>query len=151
MSVRLSVLSDAHMHDDARSPEQVFHRLVDGVSRLFGGDVSQVDALAALYGDATHVTHPMAHGRPPLTSRAELRRHFSEGTARAQGMTLRAEDIIIHHTADPEVIVAEFSYRGTGPAGPLDVRCIFVLRVRNGLIVESRDYIDHGAFTRAAQ
>jgi ketosteroid isomerase-like protein len=139
------------MHDDARSPAQIFHLLVEGVSQLFGGDASQVDALAALYAEPTHVTHPMAHGRAPLTSRAELRRHFSEGATRARGMLVRAEDILIHPTADPEVIVAEFSYRGTGPAGPLEVRCIFVLRARNGLIVESRDYIDHGAFARSAQ
>ena len=145
------VSSDATMHDDARSPAQILHLLVDGVSRLFAGDASQVDALAALYAERTHVTHPMAHGRAPLTSREELRRHFSENATKARGMSIRAEDLVIHHTADPEVIVAEFSYRGSGPAGPLDVRCIFVMRARHGLIVESRDYIDHGGFARSAQ
>jgi ketosteroid isomerase-like protein len=141
----------AYMDSDARRPEQVLHLLVDGVSRLFGGDASQLDALVALYAEPTHVTHPMAHGRAPVTSRADLRRHFEAGSTRGRDMRFRAEDIVIHHTSDPEVIVAEFSYRGTGPAGPLDVHCVFVVRVRNGLIVESRDYIDHAAFARAAQ
>jgi ketosteroid isomerase-like protein len=49
------------------------------------------------------------------------------------------------------VIVAEFDYAGTvletGEA--FTVPCVFVLRVRDGLIVESRDYIDHVAMARA--
>ncbi len=139
------------MPNNVMSPEEVFHRLVDGVSRLMSGDTSQVDALADLYAEPTHVTHPMAPGLAPLTSRADLRRHFAAASAQARGMRFRAADIRVHHTADPEVIVAEFSYRGDPPAGSLAVRCIFVLRVCDGRIVESRDYIDHGAFARAAQ
>jgi ketosteroid isomerase-like protein len=30
-----------------------------------------------------------------------------------------------------------------------EARCIFVVRVRDGLIVESRDYVDHVALARA--
>jgi len=132
------------------SPDQVFNRLVDGVSRLVDGDLSQVDALANLYADRTYVVHPMSHGVRPLTSRADLRRHFAEVSARSRGMHFRAQDVRVHHTADPEVVVAEFTYRGTVPGSPLAVACIFVLHVRDGKIVESRDYIDHVAFARAA-
>jgi ketosteroid isomerase-like protein len=132
------------------SPQQIFDRLVDGVSRLVDGDVSQVDALANLYAERTYVLHPMSHGVLPLTSRADVHRHFAEVSARSRGMHFRAQDVRVHHTADPEVVVAEFTYRGTAPAGPLAVACIFVLRVRDGKIVESRDYIDHVAFARAA-
>jgi ketosteroid isomerase-like protein len=132
------------------SPEQVFRRLVDGVSRLVDGDVSQLDALANLYSERTHVVHPMSRGVPPLMSRADVRRHFTQMSAGSRGMHFRAEDVRIHHTADPEVVVAEFTYRGSAPAGPLSVGCVFVLRVRNGMIVESSDYIDPVAFARAA-
>lgn len=36
-----------------------------------------------------------------------------------------------------------------GVAGGFRVPCVFVLRVRDGEIVESRDYIDHVAMARA--
>ncbi|GAA1607854.1 hypothetical protein GCM10009789_72850 [Kribbella sancticallisti] len=32
---------------------------------------------------------------------------------------------------------------------PFTAPCVFVLRVRDGLIVESRDYIDHVAMAKA--
>jgi ketosteroid isomerase-like protein len=61
------------------------------------------------------------------------------------------DNIRIHETQDPEVIVAEFDYAGTviATGEPFRVPCVFVLRVRDGLIVESRDYIDHVAMARA--
>jgi ketosteroid isomerase-like protein len=61
------------------------------------------------------------------------------------------DNIRIHETQDPEVIVAEFDYAGTVIASgePFRVPCVFVLRVRDGLIVESRDYIDHVGMARA--
>jgi ketosteroid isomerase-like protein len=41
------------------------------------------------------------------------------------------------------VIVAEFAYEFPMPGGSVtQVPCVFVMRVRNGEIVESRDYID---------
>ncbi|QIZ34633.1 hypothetical protein [Saccharopolyspora sp. ASAGF58] len=38
------------------------------------------------------------------------------------------------------------------PQGPREfaVPCVFVLRVRDGQIVESRDYVDHFAFAEAS-
>lgn len=65
-------------------------------------------------------------------------------------MHFRAQDVRVHRTVNPEVVVAEFTYGGTAPAGPLAVACVFVLHVRDGKIVESRDYIDHVAFARGA-
>ena len=49
------------------------------------------------------------------------------------------------------MIVAEFDYAGTviATGAAFTVPCVFVLRVRDGLIVESRDYIDHVAMARA--
>jgi uncharacterized protein len=61
-------------------------------------------------------------------------------------------NVTIHETTDPEVIVAEFEYQGTSPdtGEPYALPAIFVLRVRNGEIVSSRDYHDHLASARAA-
>jgi uncharacterized protein len=48
------------------------------------------------------------------------------------------------------VIVAEFEYQGTTDAGePYALPAIFVMRVRNGEIVSSRDYHDHLASAKA--
>lgn len=129
-----------------RSPTEVFADLIDGVEKLVGGDASQVDRLAALYAEQTDVRHPMRPlGDTPLLTREDLRRHFAAGPGDSPGLAgFRAADVRVHETADPEVIVAEFTYRGEGFAVP----CIFVVRVRDGLIVESRDYIAHLEFAR---
>jgi ketosteroid isomerase-like protein len=132
-----------------RTPEDVFYALVDGVRELNAGDGAAADRLAELYAPDTDVRHPMAPlGDTPLRGREALRHHFASrppGNAARAGM--HAEDVRIHHTTDPEVIVAEFTYRGDAQ---WSVPCVFVLRVRDGLIVESRDYIAHVEFARIA-
>ncbi|HEY7048298.1 MAG TPA: nuclear transport factor 2 family protein [Jatrophihabitantaceae bacterium] len=125
----------------AVTPQEVFHRLVDGVCRLVGGDASQAENLAELYAERTHVEHPMAlPSVDPLLTRDDLRRHFTGGPIEPIP-DYRATDIVVHETADPEVIVAEFAYRGSVAGREFRVPCVFVLRVRDGQIVESRDYI----------
>jgi ketosteroid isomerase-like protein len=125
------------------TPQEVFHHLVNGVSRVIGGDTSQADELPMLYAEQTRVEHPMAlPAASPLLSRDELRQHFAAGPRALPSITdYRPTDIVIHQTVDPEVIVAEFTYRGSYEGRPFTVPCIFVMRVRDGQIVESRDYI----------
>ncbi|HEX6467924.1 MAG TPA: nuclear transport factor 2 family protein [Streptosporangiaceae bacterium] len=122
----------------ALTPREVFLELVWGVSE------GRWDELPELYADQTCVEHPFSpFGDKPLLTREDLREHFSAGKTLPP---LRQEpaNITVHETADPEVIVAEFEYRGTTESGePFRVPCIFVLRVRDGKIVASRDYIDH--------
>lgn len=127
------------------TPFEVFHELVHGVAD------QRYDDLPPLYAEQTDVRHPMAPlGDHPLLTREALREHFTRG-AKAVGSTrVRPENIRLHTTGDPEVIVAEFEYQGTGQDGtPFAAPCVFVLRVRDGLIVESRDYIDHLRMARA--
>ncbi|MBO2460694.1 nuclear transport factor 2 family protein [Actinomadura violacea] len=58
---------------------------------------------------------------------------------------------MVHETGDPEVIIVEFDYEGriatTGHG--FRVPNIQMLRVRDGLIVETRDYHDHRGLARA--
>ncbi|MEJ3745084.1 nuclear transport factor 2 family protein [Actinomycetes bacterium KLBMP 9797] len=120
-----------------RSPQETFLALVHGVAE------GRWDELPELYAEETHVVHPFDPDRSPaLRSRDELREHF-----RPSGPPLRRRpaNITIHQTADPEVIVAEFEYQGTMPSSgePFALPAIFVLRVRDGEIVSSRDYFDH--------
>ncbi|MFF0308720.1 nuclear transport factor 2 family protein [Streptosporangium sp. NPDC004379] len=119
------------------SPREVFLRLVHGVAE------GRSDELPDLYADVTDVRHPMATPESePLTSRSALREHFTIPA----GVSLperRVVDVVVHETADPEVIVAEFAYEFPKADGSATkVPCVFVMRVRNGEIIESRDYID---------
>ncbi|TDW87848.1 ketosteroid isomerase-like protein [Kribbella pratensis] len=129
------------------TPEEVFLKLVHGVAdRDFA-------VLPELYAEQTDVRHPMnPYGDHPLLSRDALREHFGGvGPQVAEVVHFQPDNIRVHQTIDPEVIVAEFEYAGTVVATgePFRVPGIFVLRVRDGLIVESRDYIDHLAMIRA--
>jgi uncharacterized protein len=126
------------------SPRGVFERLISGVTGR------RWDELPELYAEDTVVRHPFG---PPggwvLRGREEIREHFARGAALP--LEMRAEDVCVHQTADPEVIIAEFRYVGrfTDTGRRLEVPNIFVLRVRDGQIVESRDYADHLAFAAA--
>ena len=121
------------------TPEQVFRALVDGVA------AERWDELSLLYAERTNVVHPFDPLRsPPLRSRRDLAAHFDQ--SRAAGSLARVPaNITVHETTDPEVVVAEFEYRGaTADTGRrFAIPCIFVIRVRAGKIIESRDYIDH--------
>lgn len=129
------------MTQDTRRPAEVFHALVEGVCRVVAGDASHVAELAGLYAERTRVEHPMALDDAPLLTRDDLRRHFAAGSDMTPIDDYRAADIVVHETADPEVIVAEFRYLGSVGARSFQVPCVFVMRVRDGEIVESRDYI----------
>jgi ketosteroid isomerase-like protein len=121
------------------SPRDVFLRLVHGVAE------GRFNELPDLYAEVTDVRHPMATPEPePLTNRRALREHFAvPPEARASIPKRRVVDVVVHETADPEVIVAEFAYEFAMPSGSVTkVPCVFVMRVRNGEIIESRDYID---------
>lgn len=121
------------------SPQDVFIALVNGVAQ------GRWDELPNLYAEQTHVVHPFDPRRgPALRTRDELREHFRPTGAGPQ-LDRRAANITIHETTDPEVIIAEFEYQGTvvDTAEPFTLPGIFVLRVRNGEIVSSRDYFDH--------
>lgn len=53
----------------------------------------------------------------------------------------RVDEFVIHDTSDPEIIVAEFTYRGTMVRDrPVTRRNVFVMTGRNGAVVASRDY-----------
>ncbi|MFI0818206.1 nuclear transport factor 2 family protein [Streptomyces sp. NPDC021098] len=121
------------------SPQEVFLALVNGVAE------GRWNELPDLYAEQTHVVHPFHPLRvAALRTRDELREHFRP-TDTVPRLPRRATNITIHETTDPEVIVAEFEYQGTiaETGEPFALPGIFVLRVRDGQIVSSRDYFDH--------
>ncbi|MEV5751206.1 nuclear transport factor 2 family protein [Actinoallomurus sp. NPDC052308] len=122
------------------TPREVFERLIEGVT------ARDWDALPELYAEDAVVVHPMATPSEPLVGREALRRHFAD--AAALPLRMSARDVVVHETADPEVVIGEFEYVGriTTTGRRFAIRNVFVLRVRDGLVVESRDYADHLAF-----
>jgi uncharacterized protein len=96
------------------------------------------------------VHHPM---QLPVPVKIEGRRALAEHFRRAAQLPLEmtAENVMIHETVDPELVVAEFDYRArnTATGGSFTVVNVFVVRVREGLIVESRDYSNHVMFAAA--
>jgi uncharacterized protein len=121
------------------TPREVFARLSAGIS---SGDWSE---LHELYAPDAVVEMPFALPSPVrIHGREEVRRHFAmNGQA---GLSLQADAVRVHETADPEVVIAEFDYDGRAASGrTFRVSNIQVLRVRDGLIVETRDYHNHAA------
>lgn len=127
------------------TPAEVFTQLVNGVCEQRWAD------LPALYAPSTHVVHPLDPCRSPaLLTRDELREHFARGAKTLGDIRFTAAAVTVHQTADPEVVIGEFEYRGTDPATgqPFVIPNVFVIRVRDGQIIESRDYGDHVEIAR---
>jgi ketosteroid isomerase-like protein len=129
----------------APTPTEVFHRLVSGVAER------RWEELALLYAEETDVTHPFHPDRPPaMRTREELRAHFTRDRGEPD-LRFAPTNVTVHETTDPEVIVAEFEYAGTvvDTGAAFTVPGVFVMRIRDGEIVESRDYFDHLPVDRA--
>ena len=116
------------------APAEVFRQLVDGVVGR------KWDQLPSLYAEDAMVVHPFSTDPAiaRLEGREQLRAHFAR--AAEMGVDFRAEDVVVHETTDPEVVIGEFTYRGSLGGKDIAMPAIFVLRVRDGLIVSSRDY-----------
>ncbi|GAA1907448.1 hypothetical protein GCM10009753_42850 [Streptantibioticus ferralitis] len=120
------------------TPRQVFERLPDGITKR------EPDQLPDLYAEDAVVEVLFAIPKPlRLVGRETLRTHF--GGAVDRPWELRAQNVVIHETADPEVIVAEYDYKGriTTTGRSFRGANVIVLRVRDGKIVSSRDYHNH--------
>ncbi|MFD6532428.1 nuclear transport factor 2 family protein [Streptomyces sp. NPDC060184] len=127
------------------TPQEIFEWLIDLIS---AGKWSELPGLYAEDAQVEIVFSPVPARR--FHGRAALRTHFAALGA-ADAIRLRAENIHVHTTGDPEVVIAEFDYAGLYPATGRTFRSanIQVLRVRDGLIVETRDYHDHLTFAAA--
>ncbi|HEU5160343.1 MAG TPA: nuclear transport factor 2 family protein [Streptosporangiaceae bacterium] len=126
-------------------PREVFERLITGIT------ANAWDDLPGLYAEDAVVEHPYALPEPSrLEGREAIRRHFA-GAAKGP-FELRARDIVVYETPDPEVIIGEYVYDGrvTSTGRTFTTANIQVLRVRDGLILASRDYHHHAALAQVA-
>jgi ketosteroid isomerase-like protein len=139
-----------------RTPEETVRAVAAGVCRLMRGgltgaeEAAEIDELAACYAEHTDVRHPLNPlGDTPLRSRDAVREHFAGGGRVAGVERYDVVDDHVYPTPDPEVVIFEFRYAGVINGRAFTLPCIFVVRVRDGEIVESRDYVDHVAGARA--
>lgn len=128
-----------------RTPTEVFLGVLHGVCER------RLEDLPQFYAEKTDVIHPFHPERAPaLRTREELREHFARGLSMRPEVRREPRNVRIHETSDPEVVIGEFEYHSTivDTGETFDMPAIFVMRVRNGEIVESRDYADHALIAR---
>ncbi|WP_433709431.1 nuclear transport factor 2 family protein [Nocardia sp. CA-084685] len=146
------------MPDPHASPADLIRAVTLGVGRLVTGGMNEpqqaalLDELAGYYAEYTDVRHPFAPlGDTPLRTRQELRNHFADAVIQSRSageIEFAPSDMTVHQTADPEVVIVEFSYRGSASGQRFELPCIYVVRARGGEIIESRDYGHHVESTR---
>jgi hypothetical protein len=120
-----------------RSPRQTIERFLEAVVSPAPGD------MADCYAERFVIEMPFAEGLAPErmeSTREELRARFTAGLASRR--YTQVSDVRIHETADPEVVVVEYRIEGVkaDEGVPFSLAFIMVMRVRDGLIVHSRDY-----------
>jgi ketosteroid isomerase-like protein len=115
------------------TPREVFLQLVDGMTS------KKWEQLPELYAEDVVIFHPMSTGPE---ARIEGREKVRERFAQMAGFDadLQFDDIVIHETADPEVVVCEQVLRATFGGKEVSMPGIRVMRIRDGLILWSRDY-----------
>ncbi|MBS2964184.1 nuclear transport factor 2 family protein [Actinocrinis puniceicyclus] len=100
------------------------------------------DQIADLYAPDVVIEIPFApNGIAAVTEgRESMRARMNAAAALFEFDAV--SDVRLHETADPEVIVAEYRITGrvTDGGQPFSLSYITVTRVRDGLIVSSRDY-----------
>ncbi|GAA4542489.1 nuclear transport factor 2 family protein [Amycolatopsis samaneae] len=135
--------SGAKPASDAR---QVFDRF------LAASVENRWDDLADLYAEDTVVELPFTvPGVPRLTRGREALRTRFKAAAEVRRLT-KAENVVVHETTDPAVIIAEFDLHNEVLADGAGFTSSYamVLTVRDGRIVHSRDYIDTAASAERA-
>ena len=126
------------------STTALFHRLLDG---LTSADWTE---LAELYTADARVTMPFALPEPRvLNGRDEIAAHFAGSTA--VPIRFRAENVVVHTTTDPDVVIAEFDYvvRVLTDDSEFRVSNVQLVRARDGRIAETHDYHDHARLAAA--
>lgn len=119
---------------DHPDPVAVFEELA---RRL--GDRRWDDA-ALLYSDDVEITNRFTPDAATTSVGRDAVRGFFTGLGgRLDDLAL--EDPVLTPGRDPEVLTAEFAFAATAGGERFRLPAVFVLRVREGLIVSSNDYI----------
>jgi ketosteroid isomerase-like protein len=106
--------------------------------------------LHSWFSEDAVVQYPFALPLPTQLEGIEvLKKYFA--AVSAYPMRLKTQNMVVHETSDPEVVVAEWDYDGVVTTTGQTFRAsnITVTRVRDGKIVASRDYHNHAVLAGA--
>jgi uncharacterized protein (TIGR02246 family) len=105
------------------------------------------DELADLYAEDGLHEFPFG-GLPAFKGREEVRAGYTMMWGSMKALVKEIRDVVIRQTTEPEVVVAEHEAVVTVADQELTVPGLLILRVRDGLIVHARDYMDTSAIAR---
>jgi ketosteroid isomerase-like protein len=104
------------------------------------------DALADLYAqDAVHEFSFFTPNRPPrLEGREAVRSVYRAGWANHPLRVEAIENVFVYEATDPEVVMGQWRAKATlvATGEPVEITGLLVLRVREGLIAHTRDFMD---------
>ena len=112
---------------------------------LRAGRETDIDGLVDLMAPDGCIEWPFRPAGIPgkVQGREEIRAFLTEA---AKGFVRFTEfrDVVLHETADPEVVIVEYNAVGTvlDTGAPFRQTVIAVFRVRNDLVLSYRDYIN---------
>jgi uncharacterized protein len=120
------------------SPRETVERFLRAAVGADPGDMA--DCYAPSFVIEMPFTVPGLFPSRVENTREELRARLRAGAASRRYKRLGS--VVIHETADPEVVIVEYELHGefTQTAEPFSMRFLMVLTVRDGQIVHSRDY-----------
>jgi ketosteroid isomerase-like protein len=127
------------------SPQAVFEQFLAGIG------AGRWTELTDLYAEDAVADQPLAAPQPVrITGREAVRQHFA--AAAGGPFRIRPHNLVVHTTADPEVVIAEFDYEVEHtPSGRVSTMAnMQLMRVRDGQIIETHDYHDHLRFAALA-
>jgi ketosteroid isomerase-like protein len=137
-----------------RAPREVL-RAPREVLRAFHAAMlaKSADALADLYAtDGVHeLSFPTPHQPPRILGREAIREAYARAWSDHPLDLARIDDVFVHEVDDHEHVVGQWRARATVRATGREVEItgLLVLRVQNGLIVHTRDFIDALGIARA--
>lgn len=127
-------------------PAAVLRRVIQAI-----GERRQIDILDDCFAEDVVIEHPFMVPEPLTTVGRERLRERMAGL-RTLPITMDVDDVVVHETTDPEVVVGEFRTRvtSTRTGRQATTSNIMVTRVREGRVVSSRDYHDHAVLADIA-
>lgn len=121
----------------------------DVVERLLAAAAND-PAQADLYADDAVHELPFSPAGPMRLEAGRLKAMIGAASGAPRVVDQRLFDVRIYQTDDPEVVFAEFTLAGTATATgePVRMANAMVVRVRDGKVVLSRNYLDPIALGR---
>ncbi|WP_217369091.1 nuclear transport factor 2 family protein [Nonomuraea antri] len=105
------------------------------------------DALADLYAEDAEHEFPFG-GMPAYQGREQVRAGYRAAWDASPGRVAEVRRVAVHTGDDPEVVVVEQETDVVVGDRRITVPGVIVLRIKDGVIVHNRDYLDVSAVAR---